>query len=114
MIKSDGVGVSIILVRVDKKGIPVPKTRHSSQITLETEKFKKSKEIQYIEDQPNVKEILKEILKKIHNAVIDPNKGNLMYCMSDEGKKFRYTQAQRGNETRKGLTFKSYNTDSLL
>lgn len=84
MIKTDGISCSILLIRNDKIGrkIRQPKIQ-SSEV--------------YITD---IKESLKD--KKI--VGIDPGKNDLIYCVDGvekEANKFRYSQAQRNNETKK-------------
>ena len=39
-------------------------------------------------------------LKNKNIVTIDPNLSDLIYCINDEGKKFRYTQDQRRKETK--------------
>ena len=92
MIKTDGVSVSILFVRVDDKGIPIKKQKGK--------KYKEQTDCEYIE-----KAELTEEQKKMKIITIDPNDGgDLIYCGSkDENGKletFRYTQNQRRLETR--------------
>jgi hypothetical protein len=92
MIKTDGVSVSILFVRVDDKGNPVKKQKGK--------KYKEQLDCEYIE-----KAELTEIQKKMKIVTIDPNDGcDLIYCGSknenDELETFRYTQNQRRLETR--------------
>jgi hypothetical protein len=91
MIKTDGVSVSILFVRVDDKGIPIKKQK--------SKKYKEQIDCEYIE-----KAELTEIQKKIKVVCIDPNMTDLLYCGSkDENgnlETFRYTQNQRRLETR--------------
>jgi len=92
MIKTDGVSVSILFIRVDDKGIPVKKQKGK--------KYKEQLDCEYIE-----KVELTNELKKMKIVTIDPNDGgDLIYCGSqDENgnlETFRYTQNQRRLETR--------------
>ena len=92
MIKTDGVSVSILFVRVDDKGIFVKKQKGK--------KYKGQTDCEYIE-----KAELTEEQKKMKIITIDPNDGgDLIYCGSkDENgelETFRYTQNQRRLETR--------------
>ena len=91
MIKTDGVSVSILFVRVDDKGIPIKKQK--------SKKYKEQIDCEYIE-----KAELTEIQKKMKVVCIDPNLSDLLYCGSkDENgnlETFRYTQNQRRLEIR--------------
>jgi len=92
MIKTDGVSVSILFVRVDDKGNPVKKQKGK--------KYKEQLDCKYIE-----KAELTEEQKKMKIVTIDPNDGgDLIYCGSknenNELETFRYTQNQRRLETR--------------
>ena len=93
MIKTDGVSVSIILVKIDENNLPI---KYTFNQILNMEKRKEEIDKQYIEDQNNINEIF---LNKNY-VVIDPNKEDLMYCMDKNGNKFRYTQSQRKKETK--------------
>ena len=55
-------------------------------------------EFRYLEDH-NDKEL--QEIKDSHLVYIDPNKGNLIYCIDDNGIKFRYTRKQRLKETQR-------------
>ena len=91
MIKTDGVSVSILFVRVDDKGILIKKQK--------SKKYKEQIDCEYIE-----KAELTEIQKKMKVVSIDPGCSDLIYCGSrDENgnlQTFRYTQNQRRLETR--------------
>ena len=92
MIKTDGISVSILFVRVDDKGNPVKKQKGK--------KYKEQLDCEYIE-----KAELTDELRKMKIVTIDPNDGgDLIYCGSknenDELETFRYTQNQRRLETR--------------
>ena len=92
MIKTDGISVSILFVKVDNKGIPVKKQKGK--------KYKEQLDCEYIE-----KVELTDELKKMKIVTIDPNDGgDLIYCGSIDKKNnletFRYTQNQRRLETR--------------
>jgi transposase len=85
MISTDGVGVSILFLREDLVGKRIP-----------TMKVKDTRE-KYI-DEIETKELQ---TKKI--VGIDPNKGDLIYCVdecSKESNTFRYSQDQRRKETK--------------
>lgn len=112
-ITTDGVGCSVLLIKLGKNGEPV-KITHGMQ-----KKIKKLKELEdkYIENVTITKEMRK---KRI--VTIDPNMSDIIYCVSktipckretlDENDKvikvkyqdeiitFRYTQNQRRLETR--------------
>ncbi len=92
MIKTDGISVSILFVRVDDKDNPVKKQKGK--------KYKEQLDCEYIE-----KAELTDELRKMKIVTIDPNDGgDLIYCGSknenDELETFRYTQNQRRLETR--------------
>jgi hypothetical protein len=86
MIKTDGISVSILFVRVDANGIPLKSSKLCNKID----------NTKYIEDN----------IDKINNkrvVVADPNKSDLVYCGSYNSNNvletFRYTQSQRKYET---------------
>lgn len=84
MIKTDGISCCILLIRNDKIGRKIRQPKIQSSET-------------YITD---VKESLTD--KKI--VGIDPGKNDLIYCVDSDNRnanKFRYSQAQRNNETKK-------------
>jgi predicted metallopeptidase len=92
MIKTDGISISILFVRVDDKGEPVKKQKGK--------KYKEQLDCEYIE-----KVELTNELRKMKIVTIDPNDGgDLIYCASKDEKgnleTFRYTQNQRRLETR--------------
>lgn len=91
MIKTDGISVSILFIRVDENGVLIKKPK--------TRKIKDYNDCEYIED-INFTDELKN--KKI--VAIDPNHSDLMYCGSkddnDNLQTFRYTQNQRRLESR--------------
>ena len=93
MIKSDGIGVSILFVRIDDKGNLV---KVSKKQLMDMEKQREIDDKQYIENQLNIK----EILNSKNYICIDPNKDDIIYCMDKDNNKFRYTQNQRRLETR--------------
>jgi hypothetical protein len=84
MIETDGIACSILLVRKDVAG-------KRFKPTIKTEKE------YYIDDVDN------SILKNKNIVAIDPNKSDLIYCISkqnDEILHFRYTQDQKRKETK--------------
>ena len=84
MIETDGIACSILLVRKDVAG-----KRFKPSIKTEKE--------YYIDDVDN------SILKDKNIVAIDPNKSDLIYCISkqnDETLHFRYTQDQKRKETK--------------
>ena len=84
MIETDGVACSILLVRKDVAG-------KRFKPTIKTDKE------QYIED------IQSSLLNGKNIVAIDPNKSDLIYCISkrdDETFHFRYTQDQKRKETK--------------
>jgi hypothetical protein len=92
MIKTDGISISILFIRLDDKGNPVKKQKGK--------KYKELLDCEYIE-----KAELTEEQKKMKVVTIDPNDGgDLIYCSSknenEELETFRYTQNQRRLETR--------------
>ena len=91
-IRTDGISCSILFVRVDKNGVPLPKTWRNKKCCNE-------ENIDYIE-----KVEITEELKNMRVVCVDPNKSDLNYCGSynKEGvlETFRYTQNQRRLETR--------------
>ncbi len=85
MIETDGVGVSILLKRKDleRKRLKAPK------VSLNNEKYiDELTEDEYTELQE----------KKV--VAIDPNRSDLIYCIDENGQKFRYTQDRRRKETK--------------
>ena len=90
MIKTDGVSVSILFVRLDKNNKPM---KYNPYQTPSDENIK------YIE---NIK--ITDDLKSKKVVCIDPNYSDLIYCGSkdenDNLQTFRYTQNQRRLETR--------------
>lgn len=90
MIKTDGISISILFIRLDNKGKPL---KYHNPINKPIEKTK------YIE-----KETITEELKKKPLVCIDPGHSDLIYCGSkdEDGTltTFRYTQNQRRLETR--------------
>ena len=94
MIKTDGVGCSILFHKVDDIGNPT-KLKGSQLKTMETLREKKDKK--YIENQKDIEGLLSEK----NYVCIDPGLSDLIYCMDViQETKFRYTQAQRNHEIR--------------
>src|SRR4029078_12005278 len=85
MIETDGIGISIILIRKDLEGKRLKKPK----ISLNTEKYID----EFAEDEYT-------ILQKTNVVAVDPNMSDLIYCIDDNGQKFRYTQDQRRKETK--------------
>jgi len=86
MIKTDGVSCSILLIRTDKIGrkIRQSKTQRSELYITELDDYSS--------------------LENKNIVGIDPGKNDLIYCVDGtnrDANKFRYTQAQRNNETKK-------------
>lgn len=85
MIETDGVGVSILLIRKDLEG----KRLKSPKVTLNSEKYiNELSEDEYTH------------LQEKNVVAIDPNLSDLIYCIDEDGQKFRYTQDQRRKETK--------------
>lgn len=85
MIETDGVGVSIVLIREDLQG----KRLKAPKVSLNNEKYiDELAEVEYTHLQG----------KKV--VAIDPNMSDLIYCFDENGRKFRYTQDQRRKETK--------------
>jgi hypothetical protein len=97
MIRTDGISICIIFIRVDKNGKPLPKT-------IQNKNNKEDEDISYIE-----KATITEQLKSKKIVAADPNMSDLIYCGSKNKdgnlETFRYTQNQRRLETR----LKKYN-----
>ena len=95
MIKTDGVAVSILFIRLDTDNQP---------LKYNPCKISPEENIKYIED-----EIITDELRSKKIVCIDPNYSDLIYCGSkdenDNLQTFRYTQNQRRLETR----IKKYN-----
>ncbi len=91
MIKTDGISVSILFVRVDEKGNLVKKEKGK--------KYKEQLDCEYIE-----KIKFTDELKNKKIVSIDPNMADLLFCGSKDKngnlQTFRYTQNQRRLETR--------------
>lgn len=88
MICTDGISCSILLIRNDMIGKRIPTNK------------KKGNNEKYIDELEN-KDYKR--LKDKTIVAIDPNKGDLIYCVDDvtkERNQFRYTQDQRRNETK--------------
>jgi hypothetical protein len=84
MIETDGVSCSILMLRNDLIGKRIPNIK----VGLNTEQY-----IDELTDYTNIKD------KKIIG--IDPNKGDLIYCVDNDNKEaneFRYTQDSRRKE----------------
>ena len=94
MIKTDGVGCSILFHKVDEDDEPIKMTGNQLR-AMETLKEKQDK--QYIEKQDDIEGLLSEK----NYVCIDPGLSDLIYCMDVIQKTtFRYTQAQRNHEIR--------------
>lgn len=91
MIKTDGLGTSLLFIRRDLYG------KERVPQTIEVKE-------QYITEAPNKDELNQ---KKV--VAIDPNKGDIIYCIDDERTTFRYTANQRRFET----GTKRYNKDTI-
>jgi hypothetical protein len=91
MIKTDGISVSILFIRLDANNKPMKKNK--------TKIYKELTDCEYIEKVKMTEEIKN---KKV--ICIDPNKSDLIYCGSNDKNNnletFRYTQNQRRLETR--------------
>ena len=98
IIKTDGVGVSIMFIENDKFGIS--KFQKGKQSVKKTKKVVEKKEL-YIENAVKGKNFNN---KQKNIVCIDPNKRDLIYSGKYENNKFvkfRYTQNQRRVETKK-------------
>ena len=87
-IKTDGINLSVRFVRSDQYG----KFR-------KPKKPKETEEFTYLDDLSQDKKT--EIKQTMHPVYVDPNKGNLIYCIDDENTVFRYTRKQRLTETQR-------------
>jgi len=92
MIKTDGVGCSILFIKLDSNKEPIKVTKNK----LKKMEVLKKNDTKYIEDQPKIA----ELIGNKNYVCIDPNLSDLMYCQDKNGTKFRYTQNQRRLETR--------------
>jgi len=93
MIETDGVSCSILLIRKDKAGMIVKQP-----------KAKKDGGEKYIDE---ITDEEREELVDLKLVAIDPNMGDLLYCVDSDQKtqtKFRYSQDMRRKETK----FKKY------
>ena len=89
MISTDGVGVSILLLRKDLVGKKLPMMNNKGPKEL------------YIDELDNYSDLQN---KKI--VGVDPGLCDLIYCVDADNKeanKFRYSQDQRRKETKKKL-----------
>jgi hypothetical protein len=90
MIKTDGIAVSILFIRLDNNNKPLLYNPYQSQA---------EENIKYIE-----KETITDELRSKKIVCIDPNYSDLIYCGSKDDndvlQTFRYTQNQRRLETR--------------
>ncbi len=117
-ISTDGVSVSILhIANSSSSQTPEGGSSASSSSTSSKKPKKKTnkqqipKDISYIKnfkrlensEFPYLEDLSKvdiDLLKnETYNVYVDPNKGNLIYCMDDNKKIFRYTRKQRIYET---------------
>ena len=99
MIKTDGVGCSILLIQVDEFGVPFKEPTKKQR-----NDFKETNEIKYIHE---IK-VTEDIKKKDH-VYVDPGKNDLASCMkeNEEGKGkdkytyFEYTRGKRNSDIKK-------------
>lgn len=88
-IKTDGVAITTRFVRSDMYGRRFkPKVKPSNE-----------PEFKYM-DEMSADE-LEKLKDKYRLVYVDPNKGNIVYCIDDEGRTFRYTRKQRLHETQR-------------
>jgi hypothetical protein len=87
-IKTDGISISIRFIRKDKYGKKVRQQKNIDNNDFIYIDNLKKKEIKNIKQNCNV-------------VYIDPNKGNLIYCVDNNNKFFRYTRKQRLRETQR-------------
>ena len=96
MIRTDGISVVILFSPIGynkwkKRSTPVQPTESNEE---------SPDEFPYLED------LSSEEVQRVRNAhlvYVDPNKGNLVYCIDDANKVFRYTRYQRIHETKRAL-----------
>jgi hypothetical protein len=103
-IKTDGIAVSLRFIRRDKYGKKVRQKKNND-----------NNEFPYIDDLS--KRQVNKIKKTGKLVYIDPNKGNLLYCVDDDNKFFRYTRKQRLTETQRlkhQKTIDNYKTQHKL
>jgi hypothetical protein len=90
MIRSDGISISILFIRLGEDNKPLKKSNRNNR---------KTENIEYIE-----KVEFTDDMKKKKIVCADPNMADLIYCGSKDNdgnlKTFRYTQNQRRLETR--------------
>lgn len=90
MIKTDGISVSILFIRLDENNKPLKFNPYQTQA---------EENIKYIE-----KETITDDIRNKKIVCIDPNYSDLIYCGSKDDndvlQTFRYTQNQRRMETR--------------
>ena len=90
MIKSDGISVSILFIRLGEDNKPLKKSNRNNR---ETENIEYIEKVEFTDD-----------MKKKKIVCADPNMADLIYCgyKDNDGnlKTFRYTQNQRRLETR--------------
>src|SRR3989338_1692494 len=96
MIRTDGVSIVVLFSPIGynkwkKRG---PSVQPSEYIEESADEFP------YLDKLP-----LKEVqrVRNAHLVYVDPNKGNLIYCIDDANKVFRYTRFQRIHETKRAL-----------
>lgn len=106
-IQTDGVGISIFLSLFNVVGNKSIKVKSNSY---------KDKNIEF----PYLDELSKTELnrvKKGNKVYIDPGKSNIIYCIDDNNKTFKYSSKQRINETyrlKTNLIIDSYKKDNNL
>ncbi|HMC01011.1 MAG TPA: hypothetical protein VKN14_08260, partial [Flavobacteriaceae bacterium] len=86
MIFTDGIGMSVLFKKESKEN---KKQRGQSQDINTIDEFLYMEQL----SKPDL-----EYLKENKLVYIDPNKGNLIYCIDDNNKTFRYTRKQRVKE----------------
>ena len=95
MIRTDGVSVVLLFSPIGYNN-KWKKRGPSVQASIE----ESVDEFLYLEDLPS-EEVQR--VRNAHRVYVDPNKGNLIYCIDDANKVFRYTRSQRIHETKRAL-----------
>ena len=84
---TDGISATIRFVRKDK----------FEKFYKNQRKINMSNEFKYIDEFSD--DVIEDLKKKYILVYVDPGKNNIIYCIDDNGKVFRYTRKQRLRET---------------
>ena len=105
MFLTDGVGCSLLFLRVDLKDIPIPQSKNKNT---------GNKEYDYITELDNAE---LNHLKDYNKVAIDPGKNTLMFMTDDKGNTLTYTKMQRRIDTyakkKRQIMMKSFEDNNI-